>query len=35
MATVTKNFKVKSGLIVEGATATVGGQDVLTKKQDT
>lgn len=34
MATVTKNFKVKSGLIVEGATATVGGQDVLTKKQD-
>jgi hypothetical protein len=34
MATVVKNFKVKSGLIVEGATATVGGQDILTKKQD-
>lgn len=34
MATVVKNFKVKSGLVVEGATATVGGQDVLTKKQD-
>jgi len=31
MATVTKDFKVKYGLIVEGATATVNGNDVLTK----
>lgn len=34
MATVVKDFKIKSGLVVEGATATVGGSDVLTKKQD-
>jgi hypothetical protein len=34
MATVNKNFKVKNGLIVEGATATVNNFDVLTKKQD-
>ena len=34
MATVNKDFKIKSGLIVEGATATVGGFSVLTKKQD-
>lgn len=34
MATVTKDFKVKSGLIVEGASATVNNYDVLTKKQD-
>ena len=34
MATVTKDFKVKSGLIVEGATATVNNHDILTKKQD-
>jgi hypothetical protein len=34
MATVVKDFKVKSGLVVEGANATVGGSDVLTKKQD-
>jgi hypothetical protein len=33
MATVNKNFKVKNGLVVDGATATVGGFDVLTKKQ--
>ena len=33
MATVNKDFKIKSGLIVEGSTATVGGYDVLTKKQ--
>jgi hypothetical protein len=32
MAIVNKNFKIKNGLIVEGATATVGGYDVLTKK---
>ena len=31
MATVTKDFKVKYGLVVEGATATVNGNDVLTK----
>lgn len=34
MATVNKDFKVKNGLIVEGATATVNGYDVLTKDQD-
>ena len=33
MATVNKDFKIKSGLIVEGTTATVNGYDVLTKKQ--
>jgi hypothetical protein len=32
MATVNKDFKIKSGLIVEGTTATVNGFDVLTKK---
>ena len=31
MATVTKDFKIKYGLIVEGASATVNGNDVLTK----
>jgi len=34
MATVNKDFKIKSGLIVEGTTATVNGFDILTKKQD-
>ena len=33
MATVNKNFRIKNGLIVEGATATVGGYDVITKAQ--
>ena len=33
MATVNKDFKIKSGLVVEGSSATVGGHDVLTKKQ--
>jgi len=33
MATITKNFKIKQGLIVEGAEATVAGNDILTKKQ--
>lgn len=33
MATVDKNFRIKNGLVVEGSTATVGGNDVLTKKQ--
>ena len=32
-STVNKDFKIKNGLIVEGSSATVGGQDVLTKKQ--
>jgi hypothetical protein len=31
MATVVKDFKVKAGLVVEGANATVGGFDVLKK----
>ena len=31
MATVNKNFKIKSGLVVEGATATVAGKQVLTE----
>jgi hypothetical protein len=30
MATVTKDFRVKSGLVVEGSTATVNGKNVLT-----
>jgi hypothetical protein len=32
MATVTKDFRVKAGLVVEGASATVEGHDILTKK---
>jgi hypothetical protein len=31
MATVTKDFRVKAGLVVEGSTATVDGHDVLTE----
>ena len=31
MATVNKNFKVKNGLVVEGSTATVEGNQVLTE----
>lgn len=31
MATVAKDFKIKSGLVVVGANATVGGYDVLKK----
>jgi hypothetical protein len=34
MATVNKDFKIKSGLIVEGTTGTINGYDILTKKQD-
>ena len=34
MATVVKDFKVKNGLIVEGTTGTIDGQDILTKKVD-
>ncbi len=33
MATVTKDFKVKNGLIVEGTTGTINNHDILTKKQ--
>ena len=32
MATATKDFRVKAGLVVEGSTATVDGHDILTKK---
>jgi hypothetical protein len=32
MATIAKDFRIKAGLVVEGATATVEGHDVLTKK---
>jgi hypothetical protein len=31
MATVVKNFRVKSGLIVEGTTGTINGQNILTE----
>ena len=31
MATVTKDFRVKNGIVVEGTTATVNGHDVLTE----
>ena len=31
MATVNKNFRIKNGLVVEGSTATVNGNDILTK----
>jgi|LakMenEpi03Aug12_release.lakeMendotaPanAssembly.Ray.scaffolds.fasta_scaffold15806_8 hypothetical protein len=31
MATVTKDFRVKAGLVVEGSTATVNGHDILTE----
>jgi hypothetical protein len=34
MATVTKDFKVKNGLVVEGTTGTIDGHDILTKKTD-
>ncbi len=34
MATVNKDFKIKSGLVVEGTTGTINGYDILTKKQD-
>jgi hypothetical protein len=32
MATVTKDFRVKAGLVVEGSTATVNSHDVITKE---
>jgi hypothetical protein len=31
MATVNKNFRIKHGLVVEGTTATIGGQNILTE----
>ena len=31
MATVNKNFRIKHGLVVEGSTATVNGQSILTE----
>lgn len=31
MATLNKNFRIKNGLVVEGTTATVNGQNVLTE----
>lgn len=34
MATVNKDFKIKHGLVVEGTTGTIDGNDILTKKQD-
>jgi hypothetical protein len=33
MATVNKDFKIKSGLIVEGTTGTINGYDILTESQ--
>lgn len=33
MATVNKDFKIKNGLIVEGANGTINGYDILTKDQ--
>ena len=31
MATINKDFRIKNGLVVEGSTATVNGQNVLTE----
>ena len=31
MATVVKNFRIKSGLVVEGSTGTINGQNILTE----
>lgn len=31
MATVTKDFKIKSGLVVEGANGTINGSDIITE----
>ena len=31
MATVVKNFRIKSGLIVEGTTGTINSQNILTE----
>ena len=34
MATVTKNFKIKHGLVVEGTTGTINNFDILTKSTE-
>jgi hypothetical protein len=34
MATVNKNFKVKHGLVVEGTTGTINGEDILTTSEE-
>jgi hypothetical protein len=34
MATVNKDFKIKSGLVVEGTTGTINGYNILTESQD-
>ena len=34
MATGTKNFKIKHGLVVEGTTGTINNFDILTKSTD-
>jgi hypothetical protein len=34
MATVNKDFKIKSGLVVEGTTGTINGLNILTESQD-
>lgn len=31
MATVTKDFRIKSGLVVEGTTGTINGSDIITE----
>lgn len=33
MATENKDFKIKNGLIVQGTTATVNGNDILTNSE--
>ena len=35
MATVTKDFRVKSGLVVEGTTGTINGSNILTEASTT
>jgi len=35
MATVNKDFRVKNGLVVEGTTGTINGQNILTAANDT
>lgn len=35
MATVNKDFRIKSGLVVEGANATVNGEDIITTGSST
>jgi len=33
LATTDKNFKIKNGLVVQGTTATVNGNQVLTESE--